>query len=355
MSAPQVPKEHVAAIVEKEGGSVEVRKVPTPQSLKRGEVLVNIKYSGICHTDLHAQIGDWPAHANFPLCGGHEGAGIVVALGEGAEEHVKIGDRVGIKWLADSCLTCGFCRAGNEPNCQKARMHGFTDHGSFQQYAVSFARHVTPIPDGLGLDAAAPLLCAGVTVWKAIKTCKLTPGQTVAIVGAGGGLGHLAVQYAKAAGLRVLSIDTGSDKEQLTSQLGSDTFVDFAKEKDLVAAVKAATADGLGPDAAIVAASGSKAYDQALEYIRPTGVLVPVGLPPNASIKMDVFWGVFFSRRIEPSYVGNRQDAIESLQLAADGKVKVIYKTKGLSELPQIYDDMHHGRIAGRIVVDTSR
>lgn len=234
-------------------------------------------------------------------------------------------------------------------------MHGFTVHGSFQQYAVSYARHVTPIPDDLPLDAAAPLLCAGVTVWKAIKTAALTPGQTVAIVGAGGGLGHLAVQYAKAAGLKVISIDTGSDKEQLTSQLGSDTFVDFAKEKDLVAAVKATTQDGLGPHAAIVAASGAKAYEQALEYLRPTGVLVPVGLPPNATIKMDVFFGVFHTKKILPSYVGNRQDAIESLQLAADGRVKVIYKTKAMTELPQIYDDMHHGKIAGRIVIDTSR
>lgn len=262
---------------------------------------------------------------------------------------------MGIKWLADSCLTCDFCRVGNEPNCQSAKNHGFTEHGSFQQYAVSFARHVTPIPDGLELDAAAPLLCAGVTVWKAIKVANLTPGQTIAISGAGGGLGHLAVQYARAAGLRVLSIDTGDDKKKLTEQLGSDHFVDFAKEKDIVSAVKAATPDGLGPHAAIVAASGGSAYEVALDYLRPTGVLVPVGLPPNAKINYDVFFGVYLTKRIEPSYVGNRQDAFESLQLAANGKVKVIYKTRGLSELPQIYDEMHKGKIAGRIVVDTSR
>ncbi|PWN22467.1 putative ADH1-alcohol dehydrogenase I [Microstroma glucosiphilum] len=350
-----VPKQHKAAIVQKEGGEVKVIDVDTPQKLERGQVLVKVLFSGICHTDLHAQIGDWPAHATFPLCGGHEGAGVVVALGEGADQFVKKGDRVGIKWLADSCLTCDFCRHGNEPNCQAAKMHGFTEHGSFQQYAVSFARHVTPIPDGLSLEAAAPLLCAGVTVWKAVKTANLTPGQTVAIVGAGGGLGHLAVQYAKAAGLRVISIDTGDDKQLLTQQLGSDHFVDFATEKDLVAAVKAKTSDGLGPHAAIVAASGAKAYEQALDYIRPTGALVPVGLPPNAACKYDIFFGVFFTKRILPSYVGNRQDAIESLQFAADGKVKVIYKARGLTELASIYDDMHHGKIAGRIVVDNSK
>ncbi|KAJ1548692.1 alcohol dehydrogenase [Cladochytrium tenue] len=351
-----IPKTHRAAVVDEPGGKVHIRDVPTPQpkDLKRGEVLVKVIYSGICHTDLHAAINDWPIGAKFPLIGGHEGAGVVVALGEGADEHVKIGDRVGIKWLADSCLSCSFCRAGNEPNCQHAQNHGFTWDGSFQEYAVSAARHVTPIPDDLPLDAAAPLLCAGVTVWKAIKVANLTAGQTVAIVGSGGGLGHLAVQYAKAAGLRVIGIDTGAEKEQLSRSLGAAAFVDFMKEKDLVAAVKAATHDGLGPDAAIVAASGAKSYEQAISYIRPAGVLVPVGLPPDASISLDVFWSVFETKRVVPSYVGNRQDAIESLQLAADGLVRVMYQTQKLSDLPSIYDKMHKGQVAGRIVVDCS-
>ncbi|KAI9335384.1 putative ADH1-alcohol dehydrogenase I [Zopfochytrium polystomum] len=352
-----IPTSHRAAVVDAPGGKVQIKTVKTPQpsELARGEVLVRVIYSGICHTDLHAAINDWPVSAQFPLIGGHEGAGVVVSLGPGADEFVKIGDRVGIKWLADSCLHCGFCRAGNEPNCTKAQTHGFSRAGSFQEYAVSSARHVTPIPDSLPLDAAAPLLCAGVTVWKAIKNADLTPGQTVAIVGSSGGLGHLAVQYAKSAGLRVIGIDTGAEKEALSKSLGVDHFVDFMKAgKDLVSAVKAASADGLGPDAAIVAASSADSYEQAIDYIRPTGVLVPVGLPPAASIKLDVFWSVFNTKRVIPSYVGNRQDAIEALQIAANGSVKVIYKRQGLSELPEIYDRMHKGQVAGRIVVDCS-
>ncbi|KAI9323934.1 chaperonin 10-like protein [Zopfochytrium polystomum] len=355
-TAFDIPATHRAAVVDAPGGKVQVRTVKTPQpaDLARGEVLVRVIYSGICHTDLHAAINDWPVSAQFPLIGGHEGAGVVVALGPGADEYVKVGDRVGIKWLADSCLHCGFCRTGHEPNCVHAQTHGFSRAGSFQEYAVSSARHVTPIPDALPLDAAAPLLCAGVTVWKAIKVAELTPGQTVAIVGSSGGLGHLAVQYAKSAGLRVIGIDTGAEKAALSQSLGADAFVDYKTCGDLVAAVRAASSDGLGPDAAIVAASSAESYEQAIEYVRPTGVLVPVGLPPAASVKLDVFWSVFNTKRVVPSYVGNRQDAIEALQIAADGGVRVIYKTQRLSELPDIYERMHKGQVAGRVVVDCS-
>lgn len=229
-------------------------------------------------------LGDWPLESKVPCIGGHEGAGYVVAIGDNTHEDIKLGDAVGIKWLADSCLSCEQCNKGNESTCAKAKCSGFSVDGSFQQYAVSYARHVTPIPEGLGLDLAAPILCAGVTVWKAIKAAELTPGETIVISGtfhcfngfdvhflrerspsgAGGGLGHLAVQYANAIGLRVIALDTGEDKRQLCAKLGAETFIDFATSKDIVADIQAATG-GLGPHAAVVAASGAKAYEQALD------------------------------------------------------------------------------------------
>ncbi|SPO22191.1 probable ADH1 - alcohol dehydrogenase I [Ustilago trichophora] len=348
----EIKGQNRVAIFDKQGGPVSIKDLPIQQNLKRGEALVRVIYSGVCHTDLHAMLGDWPLDNKLPLVGGHEGAGVVVALGEGADQFVKVGDRVGIKWIATSCLNCSFCRTGAEPNCPHAQCSGFSVDGSFQKYAVSYANHLSIIPDGLPLDQAAPILCAGVTVYKALKEAQLTPGQFVAIPGAGGGLGHLAVQYAVSAGYRVIAIDTGSDKKQLCESLGAEKFIDFKTTKNLVDDIKAATPDGFGPQAAVVAASGAAAYEQALDYIRPHGVLVAVGLPGGTDIKANVFFTVFRSVRIVGSYVGNRQDAQEALEIAAAGKVKTHFKTLGLSQLPQVYEDMQNGKIAGRIVLD---
>lgn len=340
------------AIFDKQGGPVSIKDVPVQKQLKRGEALVRVIYTGVCHTDLHAMLGDWPLDNKLPLVGGHEGAGVVVALGDGADQFVKVGDRVGIKWIATSCLNCSFCRTGAEPNCPHAQCSGFSVDGSFQKYAVSYANHLSIIPDALPLDQAAPILCAGVTVYKALKEAQLIPGQYVAIPGAGGGLGHLAIQYAVAAGYRVIAIDTGADKKQLCESLGAEKFIDFKTSKSLVDDIKAATPDGFGPQAAVVAASGAAAYEQALDYIRPRGVLVAVGLPGNTDIRANVFFTVFRSVRVVGSYVGNRQDAQEALEIAASGKVRTHFKTLGLSQLPQVYDDMQSGKIAGRIVLD---
>ncbi|KAG8928042.1 alcohol dehydrogenase [Tulasnella sp. 418] len=354
----QIPPTQSAAIFYQRGGPVEVRNdipVTQPKDLKPGEVLVKIEYSGVCHTDLHAMLGDWPIPSNVPLIGGHEGAGRIVAIAPHTDTELKIGDAVGIKWLADSCLKCQSCRKGYEPVCQTAKLHGYTVDGSFQQYAVSYAHHVSKIPESLPLDEAAPILCAGVTVYKAIKQANCTPGETIVIPGSGGGLGHLAVQYATAMGYRVIGIDTGDEKEKLSRSLGCEEFIDFKKTKDLVADIKKLSFDGQGPAAAIVAAAGAAAYEQALEYIRPFGTLVAVGLPPDAFIKADVFYTVFYSKRIVGSYVGNRQDAEEALDLAARGKVKTLYKVLPLSSLPEVYHKMHNGQIAGRIVLDMSK
>lgn len=322
------------------------------KDLAPGTALVKIVYSGVCHTDLHALHGDWPAHAKLPLVGGHEGSGYVVAFGNNSPDtDLKIGDAVGVKWLADSCLACDNCRGGYESICGKAQNAGFTIDGSFQQYAVAFTKHLTPIPEGLSLEQAAPILCAGVTVWKAIKTAAAKPGDFILISGAGGGLGHLAVQYAAALSLRVIALDTGADKKALTLKLGAESFVDF-KDKDAQAQIIAASG-GLGPHAAIVASGSAAAYEQALDYLRPTGTLVFVGLPPDCFVKVNVFWTVMKSLTIKGSLVGNRQDAIESLDLAARGKAKAIIAVEPLKNLESVYERLQTGKIAGRIVLDT--
>jgi propanol-preferring alcohol dehydrogenase len=352
--SPTIPKTQTAVVFEKHNGPLFVKTdhpVVQQKDLKPGEALVKIVYTGVCHTDLHALKGDWPAAPKLPLVGGHEGAGHIVAIGDNTQTNLKIGDAVGVKWLADSCLNCEVCREGQEATCTQALTSGYQVDGSFQQYAVSFTRHLTPIPDGLDLAQAAPILCAGVTVWKAIKQSNTKPGDYIVIAGAGGGLGHLAIQYAAAMSLRVIAVDTGDDKKALCASYGAETFIDFKQPGSIIDHIKAATG-GLGPHAAIMASSGGAAYDQALEYLRPHGTLVAVGLPPDTYIKASVFWTVFKALRIVGSYVGNRQDAIEALDFAARGKVKAEISIEPLKNLESVYHRMETGAISGRIVLE---
>ena len=209
-----IPKLQWAQVVEKAGGPVIYKQIPVAAP-GPDEVLVNIRYSGVCHTDLHARMGDWPLPVKLPLVGGHEGAGYIVAKGSLVSEDIKIGDHAGVKWLNGSCLACEFCRTSDEPLCPKASLSGYTVDGTFQQYAVAKAAHVSIIPKDVPLDAIAPVLCAGITVYKGLKESGIKPGQTVAIVGAGGGLGSLAQQYAKAMGLEVIAIDGGDEKRDM--------------------------------------------------------------------------------------------------------------------------------------------
>lgn len=351
--APNIPEKQWAMVIEKTGGPVDYKQIPV-QKPGPDEVLVNIKYSGVCHTDLHAVNGDWPIPTKLPLVGGHEGAGVVVARGELVTD-VEIGDHAGVKWLNGSCLSCDFCQTGDEPLCGKALLSGYTVDGTFQQYAIAKAAHVARIPKDLPLDAVSPILCAGITVYKGLKESGARPGQTVAIVGAGGGLGSLAIQYAKAMGLQVIGIDTGDEKAQMCKKLGAYTFVDFAKSSNVVKDVQGATEDGLGPHAVILVAVNEKPFQQAAEYVRPRGTVIAIGLPAGAYLRAPVFETVLGVKTIKGSYVGNRKDTSEAIDFYRRGLINAPFKTIGMSELQKVYDMMHEGRIAGRYVVDTSK
>jgi propanol-preferring alcohol dehydrogenase len=339
---------------DKKSTATTYKKIPVPQPAA-DEVLVNVKYSGVCHTDLHARNGDWPlATKPLPLVGGHEGAGFVVQLGELVSD-LKIGQKVGIKWINGSCLACPYCQRADEPLCAKASLSGYTVDGTFQQYAVAKAAHVARIPDECDLESIAPVLCAGITVYKGLKESGAKPGDTIAIVGAGGGLGSLAVQYAAAMGLHAIGIDGGDEKKKLVEDLGAQTYIDFTKTNNLVADVKAATPDGLGPSACLLLAVSEKPFQQATEYVRSRGVVVCIGLPANASISAPVFDTVVRMINIKGSYVGNRADTAEAIDFFRRGLIKVPIKTVGLSELQHVYELMEAGKIAGRYVVDTSK
>jgi propanol-preferring alcohol dehydrogenase len=285
--------------------ALEYKKIPVPQP-GPDEVLIHIKYSGVCHTDLHALKGDWPLETKIPLVGGHEGAGVVVARGELVKE-IEIGDYAGIKWLNGSCMNCTYCFTANEvrsgksrerrpdanhmaqPLCPKPDLSGYTVDGSFQEYAIGKAAHVARIPKECSLEAIAPVLCAGLTVYKGLKESGARPGEVVAIVGAGGGLGSMALQYARAMGLHTIAIDGGPEKDKMCKELGATTYIDFTTTKNLVEDVKKATPDGFGPHAVLLLAVSEKPFQQASEYVRSRGTIVCVGLPANAYLKAPVF------------------------------------------------------------------
>jgi len=351
---PEVPKKQWAQVIEKTGGPVEYKEIDVQQP-GPDEVLVNIKYSGVCHTDLHAVNGDWPLPTKLPLVGGHEGAGVVVARGELVKD-IEVGDHAGVKWINGSCLACDFCQQSDEPLCPKATLSGYTVDGTFQQYCIAKAAHVARLHKDIPLDGVAPVLCAGITVYKGLKESGARPGQTVAIVGAGGGLGSLAQQYAKAMGLRTIAIDAGDEKKKMClEQLGSYAFVDFSTSENVTKDVQAATEDGLGPHAVILVATAEKPFQQAAEYVRPRGTVIFIGLPAGAYVRAPVFESVVKMITIRASYVGNRRDTTEALDFYRRGLINSPFKTIGLSELQKVYDLMHKGQIAGRYVLDTSK
>ncbi|KAI6043949.1 hypothetical protein EDC04DRAFT_2944250 [Pisolithus marmoratus] len=324
MTPVQIPQTQVAAVVPTVGAKLEIRhdvSVKQPSQLVSGECLVKIICTGVCHTDLHASHG------------GHEGIGTIVAIGAHTENSpVRVGQRVGIKWLANSCLNCEQCRSGLEQCCAQAKCSGLTVDGTFSQYVC------------LDSQAAASILCAGLTVYRALKHSGARIGNWVVVPGA-------AVQYAVAMGMRVVAIDTGAEKKDMCLGLGAEKWIDFKETQDIVGAIKEAC-DGQGAHCTVVTTATSTGYAQAIDYLRPGGSLMAVGLPGSAKLESSIFWTVLKSISILGSYVGNRQDAIEALEIAAAGKVVVKYEVKGLSQLQEVYDGLEEGRIAGRIVLD---
>ncbi|PLB48812.1 hypothetical protein P170DRAFT_494323 [Aspergillus steynii IBT 23096] len=328
------------------GKTIELKKTPVPQP-GPDEVLVKIEYSGVCHTDLHSWKGDWPVTPKDLCVGGHEGAGLVAALGSRVH-NLRIGDAVGIQWLNNTCGTCEYCSVGNQPLCPSLQLSGCTVDGTFQQYCICKADNAVRIPPNIPLETAAPILCAGITVYKAILEANVQPGQTIAIVGGGGGLGSLACQYAKACRYKVLALSSGSSKRNMClNDLGADVYVDY-KSSNVVDEVKSTTNGG--PHAAVIVSSVEEPFHQALQYIRPGGTVVAVGLPPG-KMSTDIFAMVTQKVNIKGSYVGNRLETEEALNILARARFEVQSRVVDFSELPRVFDMMEKGSMHGRAVL----
>jgi propanol-preferring alcohol dehydrogenase len=333
-----------AAVVRAFGQPLEIEEVavPTPGT---GQVLVKIEACGVCHTDLHAAEGDWPLKPNPPFIPGHEGVGYVAEVGAGVK-HVKAGDRVGVPWLYSACGHCEHCLGGWETLCESQQNTGYSVNGGFAEYALADADYVGHLPKGIGFVDIAPILCAGVTVYKGLKVTDTKPGDWVVISGIGG-LGHMAVQYAKAMGLNVAAVDIDDAKLALATRLGATLTVN-AKTTDPVAFIKKEIG---GAHGVLVTAVSPKAFSQALGMVRRGGTVALNGLPPG-DFPLPIFDVVLGGITVRGSIVGTRLDLQESLIFAEEGKVKATVSTDSLDNINKVFERMRLGDIEGRVVLD---
>ncbi len=322
--------------------AIEEWTVPEPRP---DQILVKIAATGVCHTDLHAVKGDWPVKPTLPFIPGHEGVGTVAAVGRDVKR-VKEGDRVGVPWLHTACGYCPHCRTGWETLCGKQQNTGYSVNGSFAEYALADPNYVGRLPENLAWGPAAPVLCAGVTVYKGLKETEVKPGEWVAISGIGG-LGHMAVQYARAMGMHVAAIDVHPDKLELARSLGAEIAID-ARESDPVAELQQRVG---GVHGVLVTAVSPAAFEQAFGVLRPHGTMALVGLPPGR-FAMPIFDTVLKRITVRGSIVGTRQDLEEALAFAGDGAVAAHFSWDRLDNVNDVFERMEAGAIDGRVVLD---
>ncbi|KAK7418293.1 hypothetical protein QQX98_004078 [Neonectria punicea] len=358
MTTATIPNFQRAAVREASSSSFRtvVKQIPVPQP-SSDQILVNIQWSGLCASDKAFLLDEWK---DYGICmlpdsqgiSGHEGVGVVVAVGDNMQARWQVGDRAGVKFIASTCEECDFCSSGDEVQCLYRKDSGVTAPGTFQEYCVADGRYTTRIPDGVLAEEAGPILCGGLTAYTACKRSNVRPGQWIVIQGAGGGLGSFAIQYARAMGMRVIAVDLGQDKRDLCEKLGAEIFIDFRFTKDMAAEVVKATKHGAH---GIVVTTGSEeAYKAAPMLLRPHGTIVAMGLPKDLSVVAGTPPMLLVGKRLNVvgSMVGSLQEADEALDFTARG-LPIISKGK-LEDLDEWLVKMQRGQIAGRAVLQTA-
>jgi alcohol dehydrogenase, propanol-preferring len=333
-----------AAVVRSFGRPTSIEQVPVPVPGPH-QALVKVEYTGVCHTDLHTVRGDWHAPATLPIIPGHAGHGPVVALGPDVT-NARIGDRLGSTWLASACGTCAACLAGDEPLCPAQENVGYSVNGSFAEYMLIDTRYAAHIPAGADPVAVCAVLCSGVTAYKALKVTGARTGQWVVISGIGG-VGHLAVQYARAMGLRVAAVDVDESKLALARKHGAELTVNALTQDPGVEL----TAQVGGAHAAVITATTSRAFTTSLSMLRAGGTVALVGLPPG-SFPLDIVDTVRRGLTVRGSIVGNRLDLAEALDLYATRAVDPSVSLRPLSEIDAVFTEFAGGLIDGSVVLD---
>lgn len=334
----------MAAVVREFGKPlrIEERAVPDPGA---GELLIEVAACGVCHTDLHAADGDWAAKPRLPFVPGHEIVGRVAAVGAGVDDFA-LGEAVGVAWLHDACGKCEYCISGWETLCRTQRNTGYSVDGGFAHYAIASAAYTARLPEKPDFLALAPIVCAGVATYKGIKESEARPGEWLAIVGLGG-LGHIAVQYAKAMGLNVVGLDVAEPKLAQARAAGADVTVNALDPKANAHVIEATHG---GAHGVLVAAVSPAAFSQAIKMARRKGTIVLVGLPPGG-FETPILEVVLKRLTIRGSIVGTRKDLAEALAFAASGKVRANVRAAKLEDVNTVFADLRAGNIEGRAVL----
>jgi len=334
-----------AAVLREFKRPLQIEEVPRPVP-GPDEVLIRVEACGVCHSDLHLAEGDWPQLAKtvkLPLVLGHEVVGRVVQKGPEAVEHA-IGDRVGVAWIHWTCGQCEFCLEDRENLCVAASVTGVTVDGGYAEYLKARSSHALRVPDSLSSEEAAPLFCAGVTVFRALRNAGIQSGQRVAVFGVGG-LGHLAVQIAAGLGAHVIAVDIAPEKLELARALGAEEALNAAQGNPGKELRKLG-----GMHFAIVTSASRAAYDAAFASLRRGGTLVVVGLPAeNLTFSaLSLVGGEF---RIVSSAVGTRKDLRHLLDLAASGRVRCRVEARPLEQINQVFEAMRQSALPARVVL----
>jgi propanol-preferring alcohol dehydrogenase len=342
-----MPKTMKAAVLREIGAPLAIEQLPVPEP-GPGEVLIKVAACGVCHSDLHAVDGDWSPLPNLPLIPGHEVSGHVAAAGASVS-HFREGDRIGVPWMYSACGHCEFCLGGMETICRSAEATGYTKPGGYAEYMIADANYCGRIPGSADLYEIAPILCAGVTTYRGLKRTGARPGQWMAVLGVGG-LGHIAVQYAKAMGLRVAAVDVSDDKIKLAASLGAEITVNAATA-DPAAELQAKLG---GTHGAVVTAVSAKAFEQSVGVLRNGGSVSWIGLPGGKQdeIRMSISAVVSVEATVRGSNVGTRHDLQEAVDFAAQGLVRAHITKEPIENINGIFARMKKGAINGRIVLE---
>jgi propanol-preferring alcohol dehydrogenase len=325
-----------AAVVHSFDRPLEIDDVPVPDPGPE-QVLVRIETCGLCHTDIHAARGEWPIKPSPPFIPGHEGVGIIERLGSGSSHGLEVGTRVALPWLGYACGDCRYCNTGWETLCRSQLDMGYSINGAFAEYAIGFARHVVRVPDGVDSVVASPLTCAGVTTYKAVKVAGANSSQLVAVFGAGG-LGHLAIQYARITGASVVAVDINDERLATARTVGAEYTVNPTQE-DPVAAIQRLG----GADVAIATAVNPRAFEQAIGSLARGGTLVCVGLPAENGMRVPIFETVLQGLTIRGSIVGTHHDLEEVFELHRRGLTTVEYAEIELDDVNSAIEQVLDG------------
>lgn len=324
-----------AAVVPAVRNKWELKEIKTPEP-GPNQVLIKMHASGICYTDVHQTTGELPGA--FPRILGHEPVGEVVAVGTGVESR-KTGDRVGVPWVQATCGRCEWCRRGKPMFCARQNGTGVGMAGGHAEYMLAYADATELLPDGLSYEQAAPIFCAGYTVWSGLRWADPQPGERVAVVGIGG-LGHLAVQFSKAAGFTTIAISRSPDKDRLIRNLGADDIVRNGQE----------LADVGGADIILGTSNSVAAMADSLAGLRPDGRLVLMGFE-NKPLPVHPADLIMKRIRVIGSQQNKREYLYEALEAAAAGKVKVVTEVYRFDDITKAYERVEKGLVRFRAVI----